>query len=375
MGCYQVKTLNRIALRISAITMVVFFCHCNAREKSTYAIRDFKKSLQPYLVRVVSLGVVTYDPASEYIESHATDEELKRLSKSEHPVLRAIAFRAMLERPGFDHFAVIMNNLSDTALVAVDKGEWGLDYVRVSDDIIENGKWKDTVARSKTIEKLISDHNYLTTAYQGLSKITPGPQHYAAIRKMALRQGPVTDRTGQLLIEYISFETREYALIELARYKKPEDVPLIKEMLMSDTWELGSGSFGLMEAYPHESYMEVYERYFSYHFYSKICRYQTIIYAEPFIESVATYKNEQSAKILDAILNRKPLLPCPGDTRTLEYATAKAILNNKCDAYAKLVKQAEPIIKRHEANTGSYDLGYHPEVPRDTAAEPVRWWN
>jgi hypothetical protein len=369
------KTLNRIVLQAAAITVLAFFCHCNTGDKTTFAIRDFKKSLQPYLIKVVSIGVVPYDPATEYIQSHATDEELERLSKSEHPVLRAVAFRAMLERPGFDHFAVIMNNLSDTALVAVHKGEWGIQYVRVSDDIIENGRWKDTVARKKTMEKLILNHNYLTSAYDALSRIEPGPQHYPLIKNMIERHSPYSgDGNGILSMEDISFETRENALFALAGYKKPEDVPYIKNVLQSHVWEMGSGSFLLMQEYQNESYLEVYEEYLARHFYHRICREQTTFYAELFIKSVATYKNERSAKILNAILNRKPLLPCSGDTSMIEHRLAYAIWENKCDAYAKLVKQVEPLIKKWEPGMPGLDVDPYVSPP-DTSGEPVRWWH
>src|SRR5215467_8955069 len=113
---------------------------CNKTDKYSYTIKDFRKSLQPYLQEVVSNGIVGFDKAANYIQAHATDKELTQLSCSDHPVLRAVAFRAMLERPSFDHFALIMNNLDDTAIVATDQGEWGIRFFQVSDDILRHGK-------------------------------------------------------------------------------------------------------------------------------------------------------------------------------------------------------------------------------------------
>ena len=373
MGCYQDKTLDRSALQAAVITVMVFFCYCNPVDKPMFAIRDFKKSLQPYLLHVVSRGIVGHDSATRYIQLRTTVEELERLSKSEHPVLRAIAFEAMLERPEFDHFAVIMNNLSDTAVVSRDQGEWGFQHIKVSDHIIENGRWKDTAALQKTIEKLILHNNYLTTAYTALTKIEPGPEHYSSIRKMAERYRRNEEETGESTFTDIHFNTREYALFALAKYKKPEDIAFIHQVLFSHTPDLSPESFHLMQEYPHESYMEIYEDYFAHRFYHKICREQSTYSAEPFITSVATYKNERSAEILNAILNRKPLLPCPGDRNTIERTTAYAIWENKCTAYAKLMKQVEPMIKAYEANTGYLPAeNYVP--PPDTSGEPVRWW-
>ena len=91
----------------------------------------------------------------------------------------------MLERPTFNHFEVIMNNLDDSAIVATDAGEWGIRYWRISDDIIQHGKWKDTVAKNKTIADIITKHNYLNSAYTTLLNIGPRKEYYSYIKEMA----------------------------------------------------------------------------------------------------------------------------------------------------------------------------------------------
>src|SRR5215467_2999665 len=105
------------------ILILVGAMGCKRTTKFSYAINDFRESLQPYLEQVVSNGIVEYDTATRFIQVHATDKELIQLSHSEHPVLRAIAFRTMLDRPSFDHFSLIMNNLDDTAIVPITDGE------------------------------------------------------------------------------------------------------------------------------------------------------------------------------------------------------------------------------------------------------------
>jgi len=47
----------------------------------------------------------------------ASLRELERLSRSEHPLLRAVACLAMLRRKDADHLAVINGHLDDTALI------------------------------------------------------------------------------------------------------------------------------------------------------------------------------------------------------------------------------------------------------------------
>jgi len=126
-----------------------------------YAIKDFSNSLKPYLTKIISKGIVTFDSSTTYLENHATDKELVKLSMSEHPILRAIALRIILERPAFDHFEVIMNHLDDTAIIMTDADEWGIWDRTVSDYVIENARWKSNAEKNKTIEQLITKNKYL----------------------------------------------------------------------------------------------------------------------------------------------------------------------------------------------------------------------
>src|SRR5687767_1037781 len=126
-------------LNIFFVFLAMITTGCNRSNRNTYAIRDFRPSLQPSLIEVVSKGIVGFDTATRFIQSHASDKELRQLARSEHPVLRAVAFRTMLDRPSFNHFDVIMNNLDDTATVATDAGEWGIRYSTISDDILYHG--------------------------------------------------------------------------------------------------------------------------------------------------------------------------------------------------------------------------------------------
>src|SRR5688572_6043984 len=112
--------------------IILIISSCRNDHKKTYAIRDFDKSLQPYLIEIVSKNVVGYDSATKYITLHASDKELEDLSKSEIPVLRAVALNEMIRRDSSVHFNLIMQNLDDTAVVAVNDGEWGIRHYMVS---------------------------------------------------------------------------------------------------------------------------------------------------------------------------------------------------------------------------------------------------
>lgn len=353
---------------IQYITSATFlFISCSSNHSNSYAIKDFSNDLQPHLFKIISTGIVGFDSSTYFVRKNTTDDELIKLSRSEHPILRAVAFREMLSRGSFDHFNLIMNNLDDTATIITDEGEFGLKFTTVSDDILENGKWKDTIAKNKTIDELITKHNYLSSACRILDRTQMKAEYYPYIKDMAQRPRRLS-RDGYEM----GFDDKEYALYGLAHYKKPEDIPVIRELLLSNCWKISEPSFGLMEQYPDSSYLGIFENYYRRTFYKKI-REASTQSAEDFINAVAVYKNERSEKILNAILNRKPFMPYPTDTSYLKKTLAEAIWNNKCPAYSQLLEEVEPMIKEIEKNTGTIALD--PIIPpTKTEEEPVRWW-
>src|ERR1700727_1511779 len=94
-----------------------------------------------------------------------TEDELKRLANSEHPVLRAIALRTMLKRKSIQQFGLLMSHLDDTAIVNTDAGEFGIYYRRVSDDLIRECDFENREEKNKAVEEIIAKHDYLNSAY------------------------------------------------------------------------------------------------------------------------------------------------------------------------------------------------------------------
>src|SRR5688572_28461668 len=140
------------------LILVFTFFSCDKGGKYPHAIRDFREKLQLCLRKVVDEGIVMH---SDSVFRHlATDAELVRLGKSEHPILRNAAFREMLERKSFNHFDIIMGHLDDTALVFTDAGEFSIWDRTVSDDILQEAGWKTEEAKNKTIAEVLIKHNY-----------------------------------------------------------------------------------------------------------------------------------------------------------------------------------------------------------------------
>ena len=206
--------MSTTKLILLVLILTANFVSCKTDVRFKYAIRDFKISLQTSLTHIVSKGIVDNDTSVNFLRTHATNQELLNLCQSEHPLLRAVAFRLLLERPDIDHFHLLMNHLDDTSTIAKDAGEWGIKYSTVSDDIIGHSNWKDVQEKNKTIYKVIFEHSYLKSAYNILYKLEPEDKYYKYIKKMAQE-----DR---------DFNDIEYALFGLAKYKKPEDIEIIK---------------------------------------------------------------------------------------------------------------------------------------------------
>ena len=343
---------------------LLLFLSCKPEDKRLVAIRDFEPSLRPYLVDAAGTGVVGYDTATLYIQKNATDKELVLLSRSEQPILRAIALSAMMDRPSFDHFSVIMDHLDDTAMVALDAGEWGFWRRTVSDYLVERcGKWKTEADRARTIDAILLHHDYLRAAYTALPKVELSAAYYPHIRNMVQR-----DR---------DYAEIEYALYALARYKKKEDIQLIKDIIFRNNgWRMTETSFGLIKDFPDTAYMETLEEYFPRRFYHTICRQGGDV-AGVYIETVGSYKNDSSAAILKAILDQKPFMPCRVDTSILRRTLVHAIWDNPCPAYTALRRNIEGLIRyyNYKDTAGVLSIDLPSDTFKDTVVrpEPVHW--
>jgi hypothetical protein len=323
----------------------LLFWSCKSDSHSPYAIKDFRKELQPYLTQLVTKGLVHY---GDSLQKYATDKELEQLVQSEHPILRMAALREMLYRKSFDHFKVIMDHLNDTALVPIAIEEGGIRYKYVSDDMIENARWKSEADKNKTIDAVITKHNYLRAAYTILDSLPPQEKYYAYIKEMAIRWG---ESDGSYIEPDIA--NYQYALYGLAKFKKKEDIAFIKQMILNNTWRIGSLDFQLMQEFPDTAYLAIFEKLYPFKFYQSFCTEGMHSMAADYIQSIAVYKQPRSAKILDSILNNMTILCAPVSPHWLRKKVAHAIWITPCEAYANLRKQVKKEIKEFENEPGN----------------------
>lgn len=129
----------------------------------------------------------------------------------------------MLDRKSFNQFDILMNNLDDTADVATDAGEFGIWHWRESDDILQEADWKTEEEKNKTIEQVLTKHNYLGSAYTILEQLEPQEKYCPFIKDMATRPRRLSDDGFEL-----DFDDIEYALYTNAffEYGKPVFIKL-----------------------------------------------------------------------------------------------------------------------------------------------------
>ncbi len=352
------------------------FCSCKNEQGNTYAIKDFRKSLQPFLFNIISKGIVTYHDSSQ-IKS-ITDDELVRLGKSENSVLRATALMEMLDRSSFNHFDIVMNHLDDTAIVATDNGEFGIRFETASDYLIGRTSWETAQARDKTIESVLTKHNYLSSAYNILTNIEAQEKYYPFIKDMATRPRRLDRYEGYEL----GFYEIEYALYGLAKFREKEDVQLLKNKLMNHVWDLSDVSFRLMKEFPDTAYLDVLQTYHRRQFYkfSGIRPHGFTGYnadraaPEDFIEALVVQQNDRSAKLLDTMLTYLPKYTCMPDRENIINNVITSIWEHPCPAYTRLREKIK--YKAEEISKGRISIPLDPiDIPVDTTKRTYHWHN
>ena len=355
---------------LPAILVCVF--SCKNEQDNPYAIKDFRKSLQPFLRKIVTIGIVTHHDSSQF--KSITDEELIRLGMSENPVLRATALSEMFDRNSFNHFDIVMNHLDDTAIVATDNGEFGIRLETVSDYLIGRSSWETAQARDMTIESVLTKHNYLSSAFNILTNIEAQEKYYPFIKDMAMRPR----RLDRYENYELGFDDIEFALYGLAKFRKKEDVQIIKNKLLSHVWKLSDISFRLMKEFPDTAYLDVLQVYHRRQFYKfsgtrphGFTGYHADRAApEDYIGALVVQQNDRSAKLFDTMLTFLPKYTCMPDKENIINAIVEQIWEHPCPAYVRLREKV-----KHKAEEILKERIRIPFGPIDTTNRIYNWYN
>ncbi len=312
----------RIFVCFFASITLLFFVACKKNSRYNVSINQSSSAIQPTLRKIVSKGIVGLDDFG--FSSIATDADLKKLAYSEHPVLRLTALREILGRKSFNSKRILLTHLDDTAIVPIMAGEFGVWYRTVSDDLLLESQRKQV--DKEVLDKTIKEHNYLWAAYVFVQEMEPEEKYYSIVKDMATRQTKSVS-----FYDPNFFADEDLALFGLAKFKKTEDIPLIKGLLLSRTWKLNELTFRLMKEFPDDSYLDVLEKYYKTNFYRNIRIAKHLNDALGFLRCLATYNNKRSAEILDSMRNNSKGL-AHLNQRSITYLQEevdKAILENK----------------------------------------------
>ena len=303
------------------------------REPYPYTLKDFSPHLRQDLQKIITGGSFNFDTwaIGDSIQGYASDGELLKMTKCEHPLIRAFALTATLERPAIDHYNVLMHHLDDTARIAWygqcswRESEYVSDYfLRLFD------KWKTIEQKQKTIHEVLTKHSYLGCAYTILDRVKADPRYYDVIRKMAQR-------------DMGSPEYLEMAWLALAEYKKPEDPRLISQLINNYSYNFGYQSFLLMQEFPDTAYLAVLEKYYQRRFYREICDQKHNEHM--FLSTLLAYKDERCVRIADLIRKIDPAKFCHvEDKKTIQRMLYESLLENECKLYQPLLMQLDPLV-------------------------------
>jgi len=269
--------------------IIIIFFSCKANNKYPYAIKDFRKVLQPALTRLVSSGVVNYEDDHDFLKKNATREELEKMVNSEHPILRAEAFNIITSKDTADNFALVMKHLDDTAKVLVDRGEFGYYTYMVTDYLLENSIWKTQEEHDITLDSVIMRHNYLSSAYNRLLGIPKTEKYYPFVKQMALRQ--------------TSADNLQAAAIKLGEYGRREDIPVIKNIFEDHILHLNEESFFFISRHPDTAYFNILKTYSRRPLSWSIKKFSNADNEYAFLQALAAFKNKESAAILKRMLD------------------------------------------------------------------------
>lgn len=347
-SCFTTSTDMRQLSILFISFLALTWAGCNRAAERPAAISDFRKELQPVLTRAVAKGLITYDDS--LIHTMPTNAELNRLRRSEHPLLRAYAAMEMCERREFNPIDIIMQQLNDSAVIVVDEGEFGVDQYTVADYLLrENRNWKKLPGHEKLLDEVILHHNRIQAAFQLLEGLAPQEKYYAAVKAMAGEPVIIDDNNYHL-----RFYDIEFALYMLASYKKPVDIPFLREILSEKIGFLSFRSLNLMRDFPDTAWFPVLSYYYRYYLprLTGVHRggfsggYADPANAEEFYDALVMQRHPQAAALLDTLLTQVTVNKSPHNRGGNYEHLVRAIWKQDCPAYQHLREKIKHVISR-----------------------------
>jgi hypothetical protein len=309
---------------------LLLFLYCSVCFAACSDADRFRPALQRQIDLLSKEKEIPYKDAAmvAYLQDSCSKEELLKLVNHSTPIVRILAYRAIVNREEADFFAILTRHLSDTAKVTW----WYYDDVvgdcTVADLMVRKAEPHLTRPQKDTlIDLVLRGHLYLETAQWMMVDMLADERYYTIIKQQA---------------EMPSDNCHDLGLtLAIAKFKKPSDVPFIraKFSVLTDNPYCNDNIFRGIELLPDSSFFTILQRYFTE--YVKGQKQSSYSDLEVYCRAVAQYKTQSALDILVA-LTKGSTYP---DDWYLPHNKAyvfKAIHRYNCVLYKDLYDQLRP---------------------------------
>jgi hypothetical protein len=124
-----------------AIGLIFLFLSCREDKKYPYVSKDFRTELKKQLDKVASAIEIPYNQdtsITHFLYRDCTKEELVQLLAFDNPVVRVMAYEALIKRREKDYFSILLHHLDDTAKITWWYYDDAADAFQVSDIMIQS---------------------------------------------------------------------------------------------------------------------------------------------------------------------------------------------------------------------------------------------
>ncbi|RZJ98594.1 MAG: hypothetical protein EOO46_24960 [Flavobacterium sp.] len=256
----------------------------------------FRPSLQTKIDQLSKDKELGYNDSASvsYLKDSCTKEELLKLLDYKVPIIRILAYRAIVNQNEKDFFDILRNHLSDTAQVTWWYFNDAADDFTISDLMIRKVERKLSRTQKDTlIDLVLKNHNYLETAKWMMEDIEPQEKYYSIIKNKASLK---SDNCHDLGLS-----------AAVAKFKKHSDVLFLKDKFsqLTDNPYCNDNIFRAIEIFPDSLFLSVLQRYFDD--YIRTQKQSSYDDLELYSRAVAQYQNEKALRILQALTEKSTL--------------------------------------------------------------------
>lgn len=243
------------------ISFLIMSCQTKSSEiASTKKLHQFKlDTLIDAIAKTNIYGNVEIQQSRfKQLRADATEEELEKLCDHENPIARCYAFMALVMKCSEKTFDILIKHLSDTAEFKVVYGcfnstdrvtEIYLNCVNYCDrkfspfslNEVQTQRVNSILLFGKAVIRR-TDQNTMEfiSRWYMLENLNPLPGYYNRIKEVALAGVPE-------------------ATVPLAKYKNPDDIYLIKKMLLEnkDDWSTQKAGLKAIPYFPHPQFYPI----------------------------------------------------------------------------------------------------------------------